>query len=141
MDAKNKLTTIRFICWMGAAADALWAVALLHPHLYEALTGRPQLQVDMVLRLTMGIGASLMAGWTVLLVWASRDPVERRAVLLFTGFPVLAGLTAIALIGSLSGNMAGTWIVVKCAFLFVAMLWGYHGASIMAKAAEEGSDA
>jgi hypothetical protein len=43
-------------------------------------------------RYAMGLGASLMLGWTFLLLWADRKPVERRGVLLLTVFPVLTGL-------------------------------------------------
>jgi hypothetical protein len=39
----------------------------------------------------MGMGASLMLGWTVLLLWAYRQPLERRWVALFTMI-VLVGI-------------------------------------------------
>ncbi len=35
-----------------------------------------------------------MAGWTVLLTWADRRPLERRGVLPITIVPVIAGLVA-----------------------------------------------
>lgn len=43
-------------------------------------------------RYAMGLGASLMAGWTLLLIWADRKPVERRGVLPLTIFPVIFGI-------------------------------------------------
>lgn len=88
----------------------------------------------------MGIGASLMAGWTLLLVWTACDPIERRAVLLFTAFPVLAGLSTITLIGFLNGNPGNTWILGKCAFLGVAMLTAYYLAATITKEAVDGID-
>jgi hypothetical protein len=45
-------------------------------------------------RYAMSYGAPLMAGWTVLLLWADRRPHERRDVLLITAVPVVAGLMA-----------------------------------------------
>jgi len=42
----------------------------------------------------MRTGAPLMAGWTVLLLWADRQPLERRGVLPITVLPVIAGLMA-----------------------------------------------
>ncbi len=33
-----------------------------------------------------------MLGWTFLLLWADRKPVERRGVILLTVFPVCVGL-------------------------------------------------
>ena len=39
-----------------------------------------------------GMGAPLMFGWTVLLIWADRKPVERKAVLLITLIPIIGNL-------------------------------------------------
>jgi len=44
-------------------------------------------------RYAMGLGGSLMFGWTVLLLWADRDPHERRGVLAIT-IAVILGLIA-----------------------------------------------
>jgi len=49
--------------------------------------------------------ASLMLGWTFLLPWADRRPVERRGVLLLTAFPVLVGL---GITGSLAAATGAT---------------------------------
>jgi len=43
-------------------------------------------------RLPMGLAASLVLGWTVLLIWADQKPVERKGILLLTIFPVISGL-------------------------------------------------
>lgn len=40
-----------------------------------------------------GVGASLMLGWTVLLIWADRKPIERKDVLVITSIPVIVGIT------------------------------------------------
>jgi hypothetical protein len=64
----------------------------------------------------MGVGASLMAGWTILLIWADRRPIERKGVLLITVFPVLFGLV-VAGIYAVAHNfipmekMVPTWIM------------------------------
>ncbi len=130
---ERKTGVIKNICWIGVAADALWALALVWPQLYGILTGRPLLQADLTLRLSMGVGASLMAGWAILLAWVAKNPIERRAVMLFTALPVIAGLLAVSIIGIVNGAAANVWIVFKCAFLGIAMLWGYHTAANIAK--------
>ncbi|MFW9843657.1 MAG: hypothetical protein ACFFEV_03700 [Candidatus Thorarchaeota archaeon] len=33
-----------------------------------------------------------MFGWTILLYWGYREPIDRRALLLMTAFPIVAGL-------------------------------------------------
>lgn len=140
MTVEAKLRPIRSICWVGVAADALWAAALVCLRFYEILTGRPDLHPDLFSRLTMGIGASLMAGWTLLLVWTARNPIERRVVMLLTALPVLAGLSIVTLIGFLNGNAANLWILGKCALLTIAMLVGYHMANTIAKEAADEID-
>lgn len=133
MNQPTTIKTLSAICWIGVAADALWAVALAYPSLYGMLTGQPHLQIDLSLRLAMGIAASLMTGWTLLLAWTAKNPVERKAVLLLTAFPVIFGLIIVASTGLVHGNVANLWIVAKCAILAIAMLTGYHMANSIAK--------
>ena len=54
-------------------------------------------------RLGLQMGASLMLGWTVLLIWADRGPVERKGILLITIFPVVFGLALTTLFRFLEG--------------------------------------
>lgn len=110
---------------LGIIVDAIWTVALLSPPFFGFLTGRDMTDPSLVLRMNMGIGASLMAGWTVLLGWAACNPIERRGVLLITFFPVLTGLVTLTLIGIFSGNMISIWILGKSICLSGAMLTGY----------------
>ena len=132
MNRQNKLRTIKSFIWIGVAADALWTVALVWPPLYGLLTGRAIDNPSLTLRLAMGIGASLMAGWTVLLIWAARAPVQRRIIMLFTAFPVVAGILCVSVTRALN-DAAGTWLVFKCIFLAAAMLTGYYLSHTMAK--------
>jgi len=138
MTSQRKIRIIKIICWIGVAADALWTIALVCPPFYGILTGKPHLQADLSLRLALGIAASLMAGWTLLLAWIAKNPVERRAVMAFTAMPVVAGLFAVALIGFINGSTATAWILVKCGFLSIAMLWGYHTANTIAREESDG---
>ena len=65
-----------------------------------------------------------MAGWTVLLLWAVRRPIERRFVILLTAL-VVAALFLLALANILKGNTNEYWILIKCLVLFMAMLASY----------------
>ncbi len=124
MRQQPPLRILRIICWTGAAADAVWTAALVYPPLYVQLTQTPLTDPDLTLRLAMGIGASMMAGWTLLLAWAAADPVQRKTVMLLTAFPVLTGLILISLIGFIKGNTP-IWIPCKTLFLCIAMLAGF----------------
>ncbi len=125
MKDRTKRLLIKAPYWMGIAADAAWAVALVSPRVFGFMTGRPDFAPDPEVRLIRGIGPSLMAGWTLLLVWAVRAPVERRMVILLTAFPVVFGLFVVALIGFLGGNAGNAWVIAKTLILFVSMIASY----------------
>jgi hypothetical protein len=78
--------------WAGAILDALATVSMLSPAVFAATNGLPDFHPGIEYRYAMGMGASLMLGWTVLLLWADRKPLERKGVLLITLVPVVLGL-------------------------------------------------
>ena len=130
---KKRLFLIKLAYWIGLVADAVWAIALMFPQVFAILTGRPDFNPDLEFRLVMGIGASLMTGWTFLLLWAVRKPIERRVVILLTAFPVVFGMFIIALVGVLYGNVSNIWILVKTTILFISMITSYLLANRMSK--------
>jgi len=70
----------------GAVADAIVGILILIP----SRMGEAEF------RYPMGLAASLMFGWTLLLLWGYQKPVERKGVLLLTICPVITGLMATA---------------------------------------------
>jgi hypothetical protein len=74
----------------------------------------------------MRTGAPLMAGWTVLLIWADRKPLERRGVLPITVLPVIAGLMANDADAVRVGRLSGRSVVpVRALQLGLIGLFGY----------------
>ena len=125
-EQKKRLFWIKIAYWLGIGADALWAVGLLFPQIFGILmNGNPNFDPDLQTRLIMGIGGSLMTGWTFLLLWAVREPIKRRAVSLLTAFPVVFGLFVATLIGVLDGNTSSIWILIKLTLLFIFMVTSY----------------
>ena len=122
---KTKIVLIKIPYWLGIGADALWAVGLLFPPVFGVLTGNPEFSPDLQARLIMGIGGSLMMGWTLLLLWAVRKPIERRVVILLTAFPVVLGIFIITLIPILTGDSSNIWILIKTLILMISMLISY----------------
>jgi general stress protein CsbA len=112
------------------------AVGLLIPQIFGILTGNPDFNPDLQMRLIMGISGSLMTGWTFLLLWAVKQPVDRRFIILLTAFPVVFGLLILALIGFIEGNTSNIWILIKCSILFISMVTSYIYADKMAKEKE-----
>jgi hypothetical protein len=78
----------------GAVVDALATVSMIFPRLWVLRFRRPFDRSGAELRYGLRAGAPLMAGWTVLLLWADRRPVERKDVIAITAVPVVAGLMA-----------------------------------------------
>ncbi len=73
---------LRVSYWSGAIADGIIAMR----------TMIPETMGEAEFRYAMGIATTLIIGWTCLLIWADRKPVERKGVLLLTIFPVISGL-------------------------------------------------
>jgi len=100
---KNANTLLRISYWIGAVADAFFALALVYPKLWGRALGLAAFAPDLQHRLDMGVGASLMLSWTVLLLWADRKPMERKGVLLLTVVPALTGLFLAGIVAVISG--------------------------------------
>jgi hypothetical protein len=66
----------------GAIIDALVLIPMAVPAAAKILWGFNDFSG--IYYFAMGMGASLMSGWTILLLWAYRKPLERRYIALFT---------------------------------------------------------
>jgi hypothetical protein len=112
----------------GALVDALAAVGMAHPKLFG-----PTLRFDPEFRragpeftYAMRAGAPLMAGWTVLLIWADRRPLERRGVLAITVLPVILGLMANDAQAVRAGRLSGRSVApVRALQIALVGLFGY----------------
>ncbi len=107
----------------GAVADGLVGCLMLLP-------GR---MGETGFTYSMGLGASLMFGWTALLIWANRKPVERKGVLLLTIFPVITGLVATGVWAGASGFFPVSRVVpttVLGVVLIILLGFSYRKAKI-----------
>ena len=125
MKDQQRMFLIKVPYWLGIAADALWALALFFPSIFAILTGTPKFNPDLDTKLIMGIGGTLMTGWTFLLLWAVKKPIERRGVILLTAFPVVFGMFIITLIQLFNGKSIIIWAMVKTLILFTSMIYSY----------------
>jgi hypothetical protein len=89
---ENNIRWLRVSFWAGAILDVLAAIQMIFPAVFAATSGIADFHPGRDYFYAMGMGASLMLGWTVLLLWADRKPLERRGILPITVFPVVAGL-------------------------------------------------
>jgi hypothetical protein len=129
---KNPTTLLRISYWLGAVVDGFMVVPMLSPRVGGVLFGIEDFDPGDEYRYAMMIGASLMLGWTVLLIWADRRPLERKGVLLITVFPVIIGL-ALAGVYAVKVGMIGvermipTWVLQT--ILLVLFSYSYYSAT------------
>jgi CHASE2 domain-containing sensor protein len=88
----KRILMLRISFWVGAVIDAFAVGPLVFPEIHAYMYGIPGFNATPVIYNFSYIGAALMLGWTVLLIWADRKPMERKGVLLITVFPVVAGI-------------------------------------------------
>jgi hypothetical protein len=94
---------VRIAFLAGAITDGLAIIPMLSRRVGVALFGGDSSRNSAEYRYAMGIGASLMAGWTLLLLWATVSPIDRRDILLLTVFPVITGIVFATLIAVRNG--------------------------------------
>lgn len=110
-DRQTRLLRAAFL--VGALTDALAVIPMLSPAMAQLILGFDDVSEPYMF--AMGYAASLMIGWTALLLWAYRKPVERAFVAVLTML-VIAGLVATEIVtvlfGALSASrMIPTWIL------------------------------
>jgi len=99
---------IRFTYWLGAILDLLVAISMTLYIFFEVNIGMNYPTPTPETRYMLIAGMALMWGWTVLLIWGDRKPLERRLILLFTAFPVVFGLLIGELVLYLQGYASQT---------------------------------
>ena len=107
---------------VGAVVGAIVGALMLYPSAWGPIYGVAGPELGSGFHYAMGLGASLMLGWVVLLLWAGRRPVERRGVLLITVL-VIFGLASAGFYAFTSGLIARPSMVLTWVFqaLLVAL--------------------
>ncbi len=80
----NVIRWLRVSYWTGAVVDFVAGLMMLIPSLFDFMNHPKNFHPANDFRYAMGMGAPLMLGWTFLLLWADRKPLERKEVLLVT---------------------------------------------------------
>jgi hypothetical protein len=92
MNKKQIILLLHLSYWIGIIADAISTIILLSPELAKFVFGLTNVNIGEEYLYVSRIAVSLMLGWTFLLFWADRKPIERRFILLLSIFPVVAGI-------------------------------------------------
>jgi hypothetical protein len=89
VNRRSSIIWLHVSYWTGAVIDALAAILLTFPALMSYFYKLGPIDLTPAFRTADFTAASLMWGWTFLLLWADHKPFERRSVLLLTTMPVL----------------------------------------------------
>jgi hypothetical protein len=134
---------LRVSYWVGAIVDFAAGVQMLCPPLFAFGVGLTNFNPGLDYRYAMGMGASLMFGWTGLLLWADRRPIKRMGVLPLTVVPVIAGLAFNETAGVGSGflSVAAAAPIWALQAVLSALFLVSYGLGRRALRAENGPDA
>ena len=112
---------LRISYWVGAVADAGAAAVMLSQAIFGYQSPLTRYTPEVPYRYAMGLGGSLMLGWTILLLWADRRPVDRRGVLLITNVVIL-GLVASDIAAVRAGFVLFTSLAPLLAFQVILII-------------------
>lgn len=110
----------------GAVADGVIGILMLIP----SRMGETEF------RYPMGLGASLMFGWTAILLWGNIKPLERKGVLLLAIFPVITGLVVTGIWAAASGFFPVKKIIPS-SILGVVLIFLFGFSYMKARSAEK----
>ncbi len=121
-EEKKRIAFVRLVLWFGIVADFINFLQYVFPESMLVNTFGITESITPFTRFIFIQAAALMAAWTMLLVWADRDPIQRRGVLLLT-VPIAIGIGYSFYYLVASGVISKTWIVFLAAPVTTAGLF------------------
>ncbi len=126
----SRVLWLRLGYWVGAVLDGILVIPMAYPPLFLWGIGLSESDLGSGYEYLLWQGAPLMLGWTCLLIWADRKPLERRFVMLLTVFPVVfglvaAGIAAVALDLVAVDRMIPIWVLQT--IITALFSYGYFG--------------
>ncbi len=132
------IVVIRFTYWIGVLLDFLVALATTIYMLSPADTFINDIfgytTITDIGYAILVFETALMWGWTALLIWADRKPIERRGVLLLTIVPVVGMMLVFNTVGFVEGNpFISDFIIIIQSLIIVLFVVSYVFATKLAK--------
>ncbi len=93
----NNRIIIRITLWWGIIADLIETIRMVIPSLFITTTGL-NATYNNSFRFALLYGAPVMLGWTLLLFWAARKPIERKGIFVCL-VPVIIGYFVVEMVG------------------------------------------
>ncbi len=122
---KKSVILLRVTYVWGMIADLIEGIRMSIPKLFIASSGTMLKDSP---ELTNGLlyGVPVMLGWTLLLFWANRKPVERKGILLCL-IPVIIGYMIIQTIGIASGTYSASKLLLTYILQTVLLVFSITG--------------
>ena len=97
MNRQTRIKILRTGFWVGGILDGIYAINIALAWLIDSYSGFDPIKImrfteGLQSRYAWGFACVMVTGWTVLMFWADRKPLERRDVILLTAFPIVTGL-------------------------------------------------
>jgi hypothetical protein len=127
----------RAIIWLkvgfmaGAMVDALALIPMLIPWAAGIIWGFSDFTG--IYYFAMGMGASLMVAWTILLLWAYRKSLERRYIALFT-IIILIGIVMTEIVSLSQGYIQLSKVIPTLVMQVILLILYSYGFIISGKA-------
>ncbi len=113
-----RINLLRFGFWAGALIDLFAFFNMIASIFTNVYSGYEVHGTSIEYMFAIGWGASLMLGWTSLLIWADRKPIERRITILFTAVPVIIGIILTSILTNIAcmNQLIGIFLFLFCYF-------------------------
>lgn len=98
----NQVKWLKTAFLIGIITDAFALIPMIFPPVAKLIWGFDEF--DGYYFFAMGYGASLMAGWTLVLIWAYKKPLERRFISFLTMI-IIIGLISTEMIALANGSI------------------------------------
>lgn len=107
MNKQIKWLKIAFL--VGIIIDALALIPMIFPPMAKIIWGFDKFDGNYFF--AMGYGASLMTGWTLVLIWAYKKPLERRFIAFLTIIIIIIGLVSTEIYAFVNGSITMNKII------------------------------
>jgi hypothetical protein len=116
---------LKFSFLLGAIADGVVAIFMFAQAFFAYESPLKKYTPEIPFRYVMGLAGSLMTGWTILLLWAYREPFNRKFVLIITNV-VIIGLMSFGIFAYITDFIQGIAIIPILVFqVFLVLLFTY----------------
>jgi hypothetical protein len=121
----NGTKTLKLAYMLGSITDSVVFMMMIFPQFASAFWGIEGFTEQYYF--AMGLGAPVMLGWSLLLLWAYKKPVERRTIAPLTILAII-GIAISSIIMVSRGLFTGTGMLpsfIVQAILLVLFSYGY----------------